>query len=112
MTIAGGGIKTRVICGYNPCYNKKLDNGTTYQQHRRYFRSRNVDRRPRTLFKENLIEQLKKWREAGDRLVVCMDVNEHIYNKTIGKELTDSDGLAMQEVVGDFTQQPIGSTFF
>ena len=112
MTIAGGGIKTRVICGYNPCYNKKPDNGTTYQQHRRYFRSRNVDRCPRTLFKENLIEQLKKWREPGDRLVVCMDVNEHIYNKSIGKELTDSDGLAMREVVGDFTQQPIGSTFF
>lgn len=41
-----------------------------------------------------------------------MDVNEHIYKKYIGKRLTDLDILAMREVVGDFTQQPIRSTFF
>jgi hypothetical protein len=64
------------------------------------------------LFKEHLIAQLKQWREEGDRLVVCMDVNEHIYKKSIGKELTDLEGLGMKEVVGEFTQQPIGSTFF
>ncbi len=112
MTIAGAGIQTRVVCGYNPCYNKNPDNGTTYQQHCRYFQTRNEDRCPRTLFKEHLIDQLKKWRESGDRLVVCMDVNEHIYKKSIWRELTDPEGLAIQEVVGEFTQRPIGTTFF
>ncbi len=24
------GITTRIICGYNPCYNKKKDSWTTY----------------------------------------------------------------------------------
>jgi hypothetical protein len=51
-----------------------------------------------------------KWREEGDRLIVCLDKNEHIYKKSIGKALTDIDGLAMREVVGDFTCQPVGPT--
>jgi hypothetical protein len=42
---------------------------------------------------------------------VCLDANEHIYKKSIGKALTDIEGLAMKEVVGDFTGTPIGSTF-
>ncbi len=37
MTLQGDGVKTRVVCGYNPCSNPKLNSGTTYQQHRRYF---------------------------------------------------------------------------
>jgi hypothetical protein len=30
----------------------------------------------------------------------------------IGKALTDINGLAMKEVVGEFTRQPVGPTFF
>lgn len=56
--------------------------------------------------------QLKQWREEGNKLIVCLDTNEHIYRKAIGKALTDIDGLAMKEVVGEFTGKKIGSTFF
>ena len=32
MTFCGSeGIKTRVVCGYNPCYNKKKESNTSYQ---------------------------------------------------------------------------------
>ena len=55
---------------------------------------------------------MKKWREDGDRLIVCLNANEHIYKKSIGKSLTDIKGLAMKEVVGTFTNQPVGPTFF
>jgi hypothetical protein len=112
MTIVGGGIKTRIVCGYNPCYSKNPDSGTTYQQHRQYFRTRNEHRCPQTLFKMHPMEQLKAWREAGDCLMVCMDVNEHIYKISIGKGLTNPEGLAMKEMVGEFTQWQIGSTHF
>jgi hypothetical protein len=112
MTLVGDGIRTRIICGYNPCYNNKTDNSTTYQQHRRYFRPRNENQCPRSLFREHLISTFKKWREEGDRLIVCLDANEDIYKKSIGKALTDNDGLAMNEVVGTFTGKNIGSTFF
>ena len=45
-------------------------------------------------------------------MIVSLDSNEHIYGKALGKALTDIDGLAMKEVVGEFTGKPIGSTFF
>ncbi len=45
-------------------------------------------------------------------MIVCPDANEDIYKKSLGKSLTDIDGLAMKGVVGDFTGTPVGVTFF
>ncbi len=56
--------------------------------------------------------QLKRWREQGDKLIVCLYANEAAYRKLIGKALTLIDGLAMQEVVGKFTGRSIGPTYF
>ena len=113
MTLCGSeGIKTRVVCGYNPCYNKKMESNTSYQQHRRFFITKQKDRTcPRKRFQEDLIAQLQHWREDGDRLIVCLDTNENVYNKSIGRKLTDRDGLAMSEVVGDFACQKVGATY-
>ncbi len=63
-------------------------------------------------FREDLLKQLKQWREDGNKLIVCLDANEDIYKKLIGKALTAVDGLAMEEVVGNFTEVPIGPTYF
>ena len=38
---------------------------------------------PRTRFKKDLLAQLRKWIEQGDRLIVCMDVNEDIYARAL-----------------------------
>ncbi len=67
---------------------------------------------PAQKIREDLVAQLTRWQNDGDRLIVCLDANNHIYKKSIGKALTDIEGLAMKEVVGDFTGTPIGSTFF
>lgn len=114
MTLQGSnGIRTRIVCGYNPCYNNKPNSRTVYQQHRRHFILREKDDTcPRKRFRQDLVAQLEKWREEGDRLIVCMDANENIYKKSIGKTLTKINGLGMREVVGDFTGQQIGATFF
>ena len=45
-------------------------------------------------------------------MIVCMDANENIYHKQIGKILTNEEGLAMKEVVGEFTGKQLGATFF
>jgi hypothetical protein len=55
---------------------------------------------------------LSKWRSEGDKLIVCLDTNEHIYRKALGRSLTDIEGLSMKEVVGDFTGKAIDSTFW
>jgi hypothetical protein len=65
-----------------------------------------------TRFKEDLVSQLKKWRKEGDRLIVCLDANEIIYKMSIRKSLTNINGLAMKEVVGEFTCTPVRTTFF
>ena len=113
MTIKGEGFKTRIVCGYNPCYNSNPNSSTSYQQHRRFFINKKKDLTcPRTKFREDLVDQLIRWREEGDRLIVCLDANENIYNKSIGKALTDLEGLAMKEVVGSYTNKKVGPTFF
>ncbi len=113
MTLWGDGVRTRVVCGYNPCYNKNQYSSTTYQQHRRFFITQKSDLTcPRKKIRKDLVAQLTQWRNNGDKLIMCLDANKHIYKKSIGKALTDIEGLAMKEVVGDFTGIPIGSTFF
>ena len=113
MTLQGNeGFRTRFVCGYNPCGSSRLDSGTVYAQHKRFFRlhqGSNVC--PRIKFREDLLALLTLWRNQGDRIVVCLDANEHIYKKALGKALTSPEGLNMKEVVGSFTGKPIGGTF-
>ncbi len=106
-------MRTRVVCGYNPSYDKNPNSSTTYQHHRQYFITQRKDLTcTQTKFREDLVAQLTQWQKDGDRLIVCLNANKHIYKKLIGKVLTDIEGLAMKEVVGEFTRTPIGSTFF
>ena len=106
-------ITTRVVCGYDPCVTPKKARRSTYQQHRRYLVEKEKDLTcPRRRFHNDLTTQLQSWRDEGDRLIVCMDANEDIYKKSMGKTLTDPTGLAMSEVVGDFTGEKLGATFF
>ena len=114
MTLKGSNETiTRIVCGYNPCGNDKPESSTVYQQHRRYFINKeNSLRCPRVRFREDLIELLTRWRSEGNKLIVCLDANENIYRKSLGKALTNSDTLAMKEVVGSFTGKPIRPTYF
>ena len=109
--IGENGIATRVVCGYQPCVSKGPS--TSYQQQKRFFiASGQPDTNPRDKFYGDLIALLKQWREEGDRIIVCLDANENIYTKRIGHALTAVDGLAMREVVGDYTGRQIGATYF
>jgi hypothetical protein len=113
MTLQGDGFRTRNVCAYNPCGNVRLISGTTYQQHKRYLVNIKNDLTcPQQQFREDLIKLLTKWRNKGDRLIVCKDTNENICKKSIGRALTDKEGLCMVEVVGEITGQKIGLTLF
>ena len=106
-------MATRFVSAYNPCYNSKQNSCTSYQQQRRYWINHHQDLCcPRSKFRDDLISQLIEWRSQGDRLILCMDANENIYTKSLGKTLTDPEGLAMIEAVGDFTRKPLQSTYF
>ena len=65
------GHTTRIIPAYNPCKNKNVYSGTSYQQQRRYFITKKKDLTcPLILFRKHLITLIKQWRAAGDRLVL------------------------------------------
>jgi len=104
---------TIVLYRYNPCYNKKAGSKASCQQHQRYYIEKEKDLKcPRTQFREDLVKQLKAWREAGNELIVCLDANQNIYSKVIGKELTNLNGLISSEVFGSFTGKMFGATNF
>jgi hypothetical protein len=104
---------TQVICGYSLCANKKKDSGTVYQQHRRHLINMlGDDTCPWTQFWEDLLQQMRRWQRAGERLILCLDANKNIYLGEMGWELTDLHGLGMKEVVGEFTTKRLGVTYF
>ena len=55
---------------------------------------------------------MKTWRSKGNRLIVCMDANNHIYKVAINTALTDNNGLAMKEVILNATRKASGATYF
>ena len=112
MTFRGSGdITTRMVCGYMPNYVKKKQSNSSYQQQRRHLLNKFNDCTcPRTRLRNDLFNQLKKWRDDGDRIILGMDANEHIYKKGLGKMVVDQ--LGMVEVVGEFTGKKIGATYF
>ena len=97
--------------GYMPNYVKKANSNSSYQQQRRCLINKFGDRTcPRTRLRKDLLKQLKEWRDEGDKIILGMDANEHIYKKGLGKMLAKE--LGMIEVVGEFTGKKIGATYF
>jgi hypothetical protein len=67
----------RVITAYRPC---KSANGVTtvMNQHKVYFMNKDNDSCPRKIFVTQLCEEVKKWLEEGDHIVIVIDLNEDI----------------------------------
>jgi hypothetical protein len=102
-------IVTRIISSYSPYANKKKDSGTVHQQHHRHLINKlKDDTCPCTCFQEDLIGQMKQWRKDGERLILCLDANENIYQGELERRLTKLKGLGMKEAVGEFTARWLG----
>jgi hypothetical protein len=107
------GHQARNITAYNPCKNKAVNSGTTYQQQRRYYITKKKDLTcPQKIFRRDLIKQIKSWLEAGDRIILFMDHSGHVTNGPLGKELGDKNGLDMREAIIQHTGASPGATFF
>ena len=107
------GHMTRLITAYNPCKSGKANSGTSYQQQRRHFILQKQDLTcPRTLFRRHLTAAIAKWRAAGERIVLFMDHNKHVYDGMLSKALSDREGLNLREVILDITGVQTGAMFF
>eukprot|EP00956_Cyclotella_meneghiniana_P000971 scaffold1144_cov22-Cyclotella_meneghiniana.AAC.5 len=107
------GRSTMILTGYCPCKNSTPNNGTSYQQQRRYFikkEGREVCPRPR--FISDLEAIVKKWKEEGRSVIVMLDANEDVYRGKIGRLLTCPTGLDMRETVLASSGQQLTATYF
>ncbi len=101
------GHNTHLIMAHNPCKNKDIHSGTPYQQQRRYFIMKKKDLMcPLTLFCQHFTAVIQKWRAAGERIVLFMDHNEHVYDGALGKALSDKDSILKHNSLRT------GATFF
>jgi hypothetical protein len=55
---------------------------------------------------------LKQWHLEGDKIILFMDHNKHIYDGPLGRALSDPGGLGLQEAVLRQTGRRTGATFF
>jgi hypothetical protein len=91
------GHRTRYVQGYAVIdrFTPHLD--SIYQQSVVYKQEHNiVGATPRQLFVHDLLWQLRVWRATGDRIILCMDANEHVLMGPLCRQLT-SQGIDLQE---------------
>ena len=82
---------TRIISTYNLGKQKSQHLGTVYQQHKRYAQIAGLKEDPQQLFISDFISQLTAWQKAGERLLIFADMNEHIINGKLAKQLFSLD---------------------
>ena len=73
------GRNLRIIAGYRPVKNE-TGALSAWSQHKAYLQDTDIDDCPRALFTTDLVEELEKWQEKGDQIVLALDVNDNIYN--------------------------------
>ncbi len=67
-----------LVSAYNVGCQKPHGDSTIYQQQVRYIQTNGVDLSPSCLSIADFITQLKVWQQEGDRLLIFMDMNEHV----------------------------------
>ena len=83
---------TRLVVAYCPCTSSS-DTGlkTVYRQHLNYIQNNDLGRTPYQLFFDDLILQLKQWRSNNERLILCIDLNEHSLTGKIARRISSDD---------------------
>ncbi|MGL5936571.1 MAG: endonuclease/exonuclease/phosphatase family protein [Cetobacterium sp.] len=77
-----GGIVFRYVSVYCPCDNRE-GKIAVWSQHKVYLQNHNDDREPRKAFLEDLKKEIQRWREEGDQILICGDLNHDVSSPTI-----------------------------
>ena len=93
-----------------PCTTKKQAVYATIVQQRRYWKLQGNKQCPRKLLQQDLIRQLKEWREQGEKLILLLDSNENMPNGPLSRMLLHPD-LGMIDAVQHRSSLPGPHTF-
>ncbi len=64
---------------------------TVWDQHTRYYEARGEIRNPRTMFKLDLFSLLRRWKAAGDEILLLGNFNENVYTGPLAASLSSDD---------------------
>ncbi len=78
---------TCIVSAYNVGRQAPRGNSTIYQQQLRYIQTHGLDSTPSRLFTIDFVAQLRVWQRQGDRLLLFMDMNEHILTGRVARHL-------------------------
>ena len=93
--------RTRVVHAYGVRSERSEKIGSVYQQHVRYMQEHGiVGIRPRQLFEDDFLNQLRVWRRNGDRIILMMDANENVLTGRMCRELP-KEGIELREATKD-----------
>ncbi len=83
---------------------------TVWDQQKRFFESQGNGISPRTLFCEQLVNQLLEWKANGEDILLFGDFNDNVYTGRLAKRLSEDD-LRIKELCRDTTGQKLPPTF-
>ena len=85
---------TRIVVAYRPCATKVKGLKSIYQQHKRYMQQESIPGTPIEMFDRDLSDQIKKWRSAGEQVILLMDVNGDPLRNNLYKSIQEgADGM-------------------
>jgi hypothetical protein len=92
LKIGNGRSITRVICVYLPCKPGKTSKGhTVWEQQSRYFQARGDFRYPSTVFIDDILTMIARWRKNGEEVILCIDANQDVYRGKLAMRLALPD---------------------
>ena len=105
MILGRRGTRTQNILHYRICtlQEHKSRQSNSVQTTRKIHPGERPKTNPKTMFHEDLLAVLQRWQEKGDRLVLIMDMNTHIIDSAMCKQMAGDD-LQMREVVHSETE--------
>ena len=81
-------FSVRFISAYKPIPTRTAKKcRTVYMQHRKYWLRRSIDEDPNILFERDLLSQIRKWRQKGERIILTIDLNEDVCSAQFSEQL-------------------------
>ena len=81
---------TRIVSAYNLAHHQSTEFGSAFQQYTRYIQISGISNHtPRSLFHADFTGVLRRWIQDGERLLIFIDLNEHILDSRLARDLME-----------------------
>ena len=78
------GIHLRVVTAYRPVLNTS-GALSVWNQQKAHFETKDDDRCPRAIFTDDMLKEIRNWKEEWDQIVIGIDANEDVHTGKLAK---------------------------